>query len=437
MIAFMFMLGQWFTMPVDSPASGHQMWSCAIALDGLDNPHISYGDVCGNPQVKHAWWNGVSWITEPIDPINTIDGTTNTSITLDDSGHIYIAYRSNAGLNLARWDGLIWTREVVDPEGNTGWFCSIALDASGKPHISYMTDGVFIVKYARWTGSSWDIRAVDSTGGCISTSLAIDAQGYPHIAYVAAAGLKYASWNGSSWDKAVVDATMMPWWGTSTSLALDTLGLPHISYYHLDSIELRYAHHDGFSWTVENVDTTVQGIQVWNSIAVDGVGIPHIAYRARYGMTTDCMRYASRGVSSWDMEPINGSVYVEGNDGKNDRFLVIGADDCPRVAFAAGGTLNWLKYAHRGCPPLGVGEESNWGESLRFRTVGQRLYVFTRSEILASLEIYDASGRLVQSLHDGLLEPGEHIFAPEPATRGVYIALLRHPGGTQTLKLVR
>ena len=65
------------------------------------------------------------------------------------------------------------------------------------------------------------------------------------------------------------------------------------------------------------------------------------------------------------------------------------------------------------------------------------LYLFAPNQIQVSLSLYDASGKLVQRLYDGVLNQGGHTFIPSLETKGVYLAVLRYPGGMKTLKLVR
>lgn len=58
------------------------------------------------------------------------------------------------------------------------------------------------------------------------------------------------------------------------------------------------------------------------------------------------------------------------------------------------------------------------------------------------LSIYDPSGRLVARPVDGMVEAGEHEIelgdhTGSPLQKGVYLAVLRHPEGLKTVKIVR
>ncbi len=90
----------------------------------------------------------------------------------------------------------------------------------------------------------------------------------------------------------------------------------------------------------------------------------------------------------------------------------------------------------QGCGPLQVEERSQTsGPVLRVRAGS--LYVLMPSHMRVSLALYDASGRLVQSIYDGVLGKGGHAFLPFPEAGGVYLAVLRYLGGIRTAKIVR
>jgi hypothetical protein len=90
------------------------------------------------------------------------------------------------------------------------------------------------------------------------------------------------------------------------------------------------------------------------------------------------------------------------------------------------------------CEPLyeNVNEELS-SNGIRLGTRGPDLYLFTPYPAQVSLRLYDAQGRLVQRLYDGVLASGGHTFNPALESKGVYIAVLRHQGGMKSLKIVR
>ena len=90
-----------------------------------------------------------------------------------------------------------------------------------------------------------------------------------------------------------------------------------------------------------------------------------------------------------------------------------------------------------GCGLLNTGEERTFGSDLDFRLLGPDLYLFTPNQTQVSLELFDASGRLVQTLFNGVLSPGGHTFVPNIKSKGVYIAVLKYQGRTQSVKMLR
>ena len=82
---------------------------CSLALNGLDQPSISYYDE-SNESLKYAWRDGVGWHTE----------------TVDSNGHV-------------------------------GKYTSLALDILGRPCISYYDVSREDLKYAWQDGKTWRV----------------------------------------------------------------------------------------------------------------------------------------------------------------------------------------------------------------------------------------------------------------------------------------
>lgn len=72
---------------------------------------------------------------------------------------------------------------------------------------------------------------------------------------------------------------------------------------------------------------------------------------------------------------------------------------------------------------LDIGREQASGSyGLEFRPMGCGLYLFLPSEAWISIELYDASGRLVKLLYDGVFSVGGHTFSPNTEMWDVCIA---------------
>jgi uncharacterized delta-60 repeat protein len=88
------------------------------------------------------------------------------------------------------------------------------------------------------------------------------------------------------------------------------------------------------------------------------------------------------------------------------------------------------------CAPL-YEDEEGLSKGFEFKALGQSIYLFMPNQTYVSLTLYDAQGRLVQRLYDGVLTSGGHTFNPDLETKGVYMAVLRYQGGVKSLKIVR
>jgi|GEM_PF-2162631 len=97
---------------------------------------------------------------------------------------------------------------------------------------------------------------------------------------------------------------------------------------------------------------------------------------------------------------------------------------------------SWSHTYKHICPPVDVSETAPANPVLSVKPDG-RLSLYLPSEQRIALDIYDAGGRLIQSLWDGYLSQGEHAFAPRLETPGIYMAVLRYEEGMQTVKIVR
>jgi hypothetical protein len=125
---------------------------------------------------------------------------------------------------------------VIDHVGDVALHSSIDTDSENNPHISYSGNSLL---YATYDGSDWYTETVDNVGQY--SSIAIDGAGNPHISYYDESNgdLKYAHKNNGTWTIQVIDPEGDV--GQYTSIALDQKGYPHISYYDATHQGLKYA----------------------------------------------------------------------------------------------------------------------------------------------------------------------------------------------------
>ena len=213
----------------------------SLALDSDDNAHIGYYDPYDNKSVKYIMHGGGSWGTARTVQAGGPGGTCRgLSLALDGNDNPHMSYILGATgvpmrLRYASQSGPLWDIEIVT-EQDGGGSPSLAIDQDGNPHMSYINSGL---RYARWAGSDWDGQRVDSSGN-EPTSIALDSRGYPHICYRqnGDTAVKHAAWNGLSWDVEIVDATA---YSDYLSMAIDDSDNVHISYYHEMADQLKYA----------------------------------------------------------------------------------------------------------------------------------------------------------------------------------------------------
>ncbi|WKZ20150.1 MAG: SBBP repeat-containing protein [Candidatus Jettenia sp. CY-1] len=183
----------WTITTVDS--AGDVGMYTSLAIDSMDNVHISYYDHT-NGDLKHALYTNGSWSTEIVHGGNAWVGKY-SSLAVDSSDAVHISYynASSTGLNYAHKVNGSWVSESIDTVGLVGSYTSLAIDASDNVHISYHDYTNGDLKYTHNTTGSWTTITVDSAGRVGAyTSIKVDSNGFVHISYYDRSNtdLKYA-----------------------------------------------------------------------------------------------------------------------------------------------------------------------------------------------------------------------------------------------------
>jgi hypothetical protein len=228
---------------------GHNSTSLALEPTLPHLPHISAFNPWGTiGTLYHSTYSG-TWMHEPIEPALSEVGwwsSLGLERTYPYTPHVSYYDHSNGDLKHAWKNGTTWLTETVDSTGNVGWYTSLALDSRGSAHISYFDDTNDALKYAWESGTTWLSDTVDSTGqpdwGSGTTSLELDESDRPYISYYDATdgNLKLARFDGRVWIIQTADSGGNV--GQYSSLALDTMGCSHISYYDVTHGDLKYAY---------------------------------------------------------------------------------------------------------------------------------------------------------------------------------------------------
>jgi hypothetical protein len=284
----------WNKQTVDD--TGDAGYYNSIALDHLDNPHISYYDR-NNSDLKYAYWTGSNWLIQTVDSNGGID----VSMVLDSSDNPHISYRDrDYHYKYAHWTGDDWQITTIETGG--AGKTSIVLDSSEKPHICFIVD-LIALKYTYWTGSTWQTEIVDNSSniykGC---SIVLDSSDNPHISYGYGENriLKHAYWTGSQWKFETVDNTAFSI--SDTSIKFDSLNNPHIAYHDGYHFKLKYASFDGSSWSFETVDN-YRGEGV--SLVIDDLDLPHISFNGFIPGNDIYLKYAYYNGNAWGVRLID------------------------------------------------------------------------------------------------------------------------------------
>jgi len=412
-------------------------------LDSYGYPHISYspGDISG---LKYASWTGSTWETETVDTSFAF----HISLALDSLDNPHISYLTLHYLGGTAFDiqikythlnDTIWEIDTLYSYTGEEWgSISLALDSSDYPHIAYTRDGnglLLMLNYASWNGSSWETETVDSTFSG-NLSLALDSSDNPHISYVNIPYpdmLKYASWNGANWEIETVGSDNNI---TNHSLTLDSSDNPHISYYRYYGGNLFYAFRNGSSWEVEVVDSTAFNVGDYNSLALDSSDNPHISYCEESPL--DALKYAHRNGSAWEIEIVHSAFQLG-----EYTSLTMDSSDKPHISYRGEYPNHPLMYASiestgiEDDPILPSGEVLYSPYPNPFSSVTTVNFELSEPGNMR-LDVYNHYGRLMETLVDGVMNTGVHsvVLDGTGMASGIYLIRLEHSSTIATIRVV-
>jgi hypothetical protein len=199
-----------------SPEFGIIGYSCTVAIDSSDHPHLFwYQTTHGGSDyyhIRHAELADGQWHASTLDEARET-GKWHSTIS-GPNGQIYVVYSAfpDAQLKLAHYDGKEWNYEVIDqrPAGkDTGlhpiFGGSIVLNKNGDPLISYEDENQ--IKFAHKIDGKWQVEEVDpilpfatrDKWWELKTSIALDSTGGVHIVYTDAGAVKHAYQENGKW----------------------------------------------------------------------------------------------------------------------------------------------------------------------------------------------------------------------------------------------
>jgi len=375
---------------------------CSMDFDTNDNPRISYIyeiDYEYTPYVKYAAFNGTAWVKEQITNYPNSAGP-GTAIVIDDSDNPHIFYPTYEALEYQTYDGTDgWTTEVLD----TGYmFKSVAAekDLTGNIGVAYFyvnsSAGPIDLKYAYNDGTSWSVETAFNDNSCVSIwqlDMAYDQLDQPHIVYVA------------------------------TALTDDNSQLHHTWF-------------DGSNWNTDNLGFLATGNYTFPSIAIDNNDAVHIAYGLRpTNSGAAVFHHISDESDTWVDMIISDDVNCW------DTSIEIDPDNQPHVVYynySGGITTHAWRTDSSGfeesfsSPALLQLSEPVPNPCDGFASVCYSI----ASAGNASLELFDITGRLVNTLANSFHQQGNYESEVSNLTPGIYLFRFTNDAICQTRKLI-
>jgi hypothetical protein len=171
-------------------ASGPQRYTSLAAEPdgGLD---LTYVDGEGTLQFLHRELLG-AWDATPVDTV----GITRSSLGVESSGAVHIAYQRDNALQYAHRDANgTWSLTTLDADALvTGVDPSLALDDQGGVHIGYTDLPDRNLRYAyRAPAGEWTLTTIEAGMSAAQPAIATDPDGNIHVSYRSDDGLRYAT----------------------------------------------------------------------------------------------------------------------------------------------------------------------------------------------------------------------------------------------------
>jgi hypothetical protein len=303
--------GTWVVDMIDS--GGVSVESPTLAIDSLDNLHLSYYDDT-NKDLKYVTNTTGSWVTATVDSNGYVGDY--SSLAIDSQGKVHISYvdYTNYDLKYATNVSGSWVTEIVrweEPIPFQIFGTFLLLDSSDKAHISYFfylggLYEVFRLEILTNASGSWEVEYSVYEEIWSNHCLTIDQTdrlhliyAYPHGLSTSQTTLAYATNVSGQFVSQWIDGKHFA--GIHSSLTLVSSDKSHISY---------YAHEDlKYAWCEAECGNTANWQKVtldsnggsYTSIALDSQDKVHISY---YDYTNDDLKYITNATGFWAAETL-------------------------------------------------------------------------------------------------------------------------------------
>jgi len=332
---------------------GSDIYWTSIALDSSDHVYIAYQSAFGLGRYAtgrvlvltnaSGSWNSV--FEEEIAPdwyAYSATASVSLLINVDASAHVAYLDYSNRQLKHATNKSGSWVSEIVDSNvlPKTLW---MAHDGASHLHLIYNGKlGAVTATYATNASSVWVNQSIGSDAAEYATSpaIAVDPYGNTHVAYYDAATAELKHVTNASGAWVTEVADNQGDVGRYVSIASDTSGSMHLSYYDASNGALKYATNATGLWVTEIVDN-VGDVGVGTAIALDASDHVHIGYT---DATNHALKYATNATGAWQTLIVDGASYVGGIVASNNGYPSIAVDSTDKVHISYRGDGR-LKYA--------------------------------------------------------------------------------------------
>jgi len=259
----------------------------SMAIDGSGNVYVAFQDEAHSFKATVMKYNGTSWST--VGTAGFSSGRSyNICISLNASGTPYVAYM-DAGhsykATVMSFDGSMWNN--VGAAGFTSGeahYPALAIGSSGQIYISFV-DFAHSQKASvmEFDGSSWSYvgSAGFSSGEVQFTSMTLDGSGNPYVVYQdwsLADKLVARKFDGSNWNLIGTEG-FTPGGADLCSIVVNAAGAPYVCFRdYTNSEALAVMSYNGTSWSTVGSTTVSAGQVDWPSICLDASGNILVAY---------------------------------------------------------------------------------------------------------------------------------------------------------------
>jgi hypothetical protein len=416
-----------------------------LTLDRYEVPHILYYANDADLEVnvlKYASPTYGSWLIFDVDEVSQYRALS-FSFDFTPSNAVIIAYTQvdhsgNLDLYLACDSSAIFdiTNLTDDHLNQLDPVVHVGSDQMVRIVYREQNDDGFNIRYG-WRGPEG--FQSESIKDSMSTHLrgfdfVLDSENVPHVFYQAD---DYDLWYATRFGEADWIHESLEIKGNQPSVAFDGEGFFHIGYENLNDIY--YATDKSGTWQEEQVADNTTGDQNWvhPSLALDPEWTPHItwySWTAPFHAFTNEVWYSSRTGGSWSdrdsLPPNQAKVFGQVNP------FHIDSEGYGHICYAIYDTVYYVKTTE----PLhtGIVEGPAQRTHLGLEVTGSTIHFSLTEASTLRLDLYDASGRLVDNLASGFYPEGQNSIPINSAglSAGVYFVRVETEGQSTSVKFI-